>query len=61
MVLIDYGRLKVIKPDSEAKKLGLPSVGTVAPNFILPDIDGSKIELAKFPKPVSLVFFRHLA
>lgn len=41
--------------------LRLPRVGQVAPNFSLPATDGTNVELSVYPKPVALVFLRHLA
>ncbi len=42
-------------------KLRIPKVGEIAPDFVLPATDGTTIELATYPKPVALVFMRHLA
>jgi len=44
----------------KAEDLQLPLVGTIAPNFNLPAIDGERVELASYPKPVALIFMRHL-
>lgn len=41
--------------------LHLPKVGELAPNFVLPTIDGRMLELEHAPKAVVLVFLRHLA
>ncbi len=38
----------------------LPSVGALAPDFTLPATDGGVIHFAQFPKPVALIFLRHL-
>ncbi len=37
-----------------------PRVGELAPDFSLPAIDGGAVRLAEYPKPVALVFLRHL-
>jgi peroxiredoxin len=42
-------------------KLRVPEVGEVAPDFSLPAISGTTVELTHYPKPVVLVFLRHLA
>lgn len=41
--------------------LRLPRVGAPAPDFALPATDGMRVHLAKCPKPVIVVFLRHLA
>lgn len=41
--------------------MGLPSVGERAPDFVLPATDGGSIRLSQYPKPVALVFLRHLS
>lgn len=38
----------------------LPRVGESAPDFSLPAIDGGTVRLAEYPKPIALVFLRHL-
>jgi len=38
-----------------------PQVGEIAPDFTLPATDGSTVTLSSYPKPLALVFFRHLA
>jgi len=43
------------------RRLSLPGVGTPAPDFELEAVDGGSIRLAEAPKPVALVFLRHLA
>jgi hypothetical protein len=42
-------------------RLKLPAPGTAAPDFTLPSIDGGTVLLSSAPKPVALVFLRHLA
>jgi peroxiredoxin len=39
----------------------LPHAGEPAPDFTLPATDGGTVHLAAYPKPVALVFLRHLA
>ena len=39
----------------------LPHAGEPAPDFTLPATDGGTVDLAAYPKPVVLVFLRHLA
>jgi peroxiredoxin len=39
----------------------LPQAGEPAPDFALPAVDGATVALADFPKPVALVYLRHLA
>lgn len=39
----------------------LPRAGEPAPDFTLPATDGGAVHLAEYPKPVALVFLRHLA
>jgi peroxiredoxin len=39
----------------------LPRVGEPVPDFTLPATDGATVHLAAYPKPVALVFLRHLA
>jgi peroxiredoxin len=46
---------------SRSESLRLPQVGERAPDFTLPATDGDSIDLAEYPKPVALVFLRHLA
>lgn len=41
-------------------RLRFPRVGEPAPDFTLPSIDGRLAHLAEHPKPVALVFLRHL-
>lgn len=43
------------------KKLPRLEVGDSAPDFELPAADGGTLRLADYPKPVALVFLRHLA
>lgn len=38
-----------------------PEVGEVPPDFALPATDGTTVHLAEYPKPVAIVFLRHLA
>jgi peroxiredoxin len=33
----------------------------MAPDFTLPATDGGTVHLAEYPRPVALVFLRHLA
>ena len=40
--------------------LDVPRVGAAAPDFTLPATNGSLIHLAAFPRPIVLVFLRHL-
>lgn len=40
--------------------LRLPRVGEAAPVFTLPATEGGLVHLAEYPKPVSLLFLRHL-
>ena len=35
--------------------------GELAPDFTLPATDGTTVSLSSYPKPLALVFFRHLA
>lgn len=42
-------------------KLRVPGVGEIAPAFALPATDGTAVDLGSYPKPVALVFLRHLA
>jgi peroxiredoxin len=44
-----------------AGSLRLPHLGELAPDFTLPATHGSVVRLAEYPKPVALVFLRHLA
>jgi hypothetical protein len=39
----------------------LPQAGEPAHDFMLPAVDGGMVALANYPKPVILVFLRHLA
>jgi peroxiredoxin len=39
----------------------LPRVSDPAPDFTLATTDGGALRLASVPKPVALVFLRHLA
>lgn len=41
-------------------QLRLPRVGEPAPALVLPTTDGTTVDLATAPKPVALVFLRHL-
>lgn len=41
--------------------LRLPRAGAPAPDFTLPTTDDGEAHLATYPKPVALVFLRHLA
>lgn len=41
--------------------LGQLRVGEQAPDFTLPATDGSTVTLSSYPKPLAVVFFRHLA
>lgn len=41
-------------------RLSFPQVGKPAPDFALMAIDGAHVHLAAYPKPVALVFLRHL-
>ena len=41
-------------------RLRLPRVGEPAPALALPATDGTTIDLATAPKPLALVFLRHL-
>jgi peroxiredoxin len=50
-----------MKLDNSDQPLKMPSVGEIAPLFSLPATDGSLISLEDYPKPVALVFMRHLA
>jgi peroxiredoxin len=43
------------------RQLRLPRVGEPAPALHLPATDGTTVDLATYPKPVALVFLRHLA
>ncbi|HWP41793.1 MAG TPA: hypothetical protein VNO14_01065 [Blastocatellia bacterium] len=43
------------------RRLRVPGVGEVAPDFALPATDGGSVRLGEHPKPVAIVFFRHLA
>jgi peroxiredoxin len=38
----------------------LPPVGALAPDFTLAATDGGAVHLADAPKPLGLVFLRHL-
>jgi peroxiredoxin len=40
--------------------LRLPHAGETAPDFTLPSTNGEMVHLADFPKPVALLFLRHL-
>ncbi|BCX06062.1 MAG: hypothetical protein KatS3mg053_4000 [Candidatus Roseilinea sp.] len=46
---------------SQSSMLRIPQVGEPAPNFEATDIDGRAVVLSRHPKPVALVFLRHLA
>lgn len=37
-----------------------PRIGEQAPDFALRSIDGVHVHLVEYPKPVALVFLRHL-
>jgi hypothetical protein len=39
----------------------MPRVGEPAPDFALPATDGGVLHLAAAPRPLALVFLRHLA
>ena len=39
----------------------MPQAGELALNFSQPDSAGEMVELARYPRPVGLVFMRHLA
>lgn len=39
----------------------LPRVGDLAPDFTLATTNGGALRLATVPRPVALVFLRHLA
>ncbi|MBU6360478.1 MAG: hypothetical protein WCL57_06625 [Chloroflexota bacterium] len=39
----------------------IPSVGQLAPNFLLPSIEDQHVQLSASAKPAVLVFMRHLA
>jgi peroxiredoxin len=41
--------------------LRLPRAGEPAPGFTLPATDGEVVHLVAYPKPVALIFLRHLA
>ena len=41
-------------------RLRLPRAGKMAPAFALAATDGAPVDLATTPKPVALVFLRHL-
>ncbi|HLZ21278.1 MAG TPA: hypothetical protein VKQ30_04060 [Ktedonobacterales bacterium] len=41
--------------------LRFPRAGEPAPDFTLPATDGAEVQLGIYPKPVALVFLRHLA
>ncbi len=41
-------------------RLQFPHVGEQAPDFTLTATDGRVVHLAEYPKPVVLVFMRHL-
>jgi peroxiredoxin len=43
------------------KVLRVPRVGEIAPDFRLPATDGGVVRLSESPKPVAIVFLRHLA
>ncbi|HET9528944.1 MAG TPA: hypothetical protein VFQ92_01230 [Blastocatellia bacterium] len=44
-----------------SKNLRVPRVGEIAPDFTLPATDGGVVGLSDSPKPVAIVFLRHLA
>lgn len=46
---------------SERIPLRIPRVGEPAPDFEATDVDGCIVRLSQHPKPVALVFLRHLA
>ena len=41
--------------------LRIPSVDEPAPDFEATDVDGRAIVLSRQPKPIALIFLRHLA
>jgi len=41
--------------------LRVPLVGEPAPDFEAVDVDGRPVALSRQPKPIALVFLRHLA
>lgn len=41
-------------------RLQFPGRGDVAPEFVLPAIDGGTVCFAEYARPVALVFLRHL-
>lgn len=43
------------------ERLRQPQIGELAPDFTLPATDGSIVNLKRHPKPVALVFLRHLS
>ncbi len=46
---------------SKNVSLRIPQVGEAAPDFEATDVEGRTIVLSQHPKPVALVFLRHLA
>jgi hypothetical protein len=50
-----------MEQDNLNQQLHLPERGAVAPDFSLPAIDGLMVKLSSYPKPVALIFMRHLA
>jgi peroxiredoxin len=46
---------------SDPRPARIPRAGDPAPNFQAYAVDGETVTLADHPKPVALVFLRHLA
>jgi len=47
--------------EKSTSRLRVPRIGDAAPLFEARDINGRNMSLAEHPKPLSLVFMRHLA